>query len=159
MEAPARTKPTLARKVELIQRLRAGAMLFEAILFAAWQIWFLTRVQAPDVSPGLTEHQALGLITIVWVGVCLLMLGTTGVGLRRDSAIRSLLEDETTILHRGMALSAGFWAAMAAVVTITLYAEFRPVDVFHALHVILGFGVATPLARFGWLEWRAQADA
>lgn len=92
----------------------------------------------------------------VWVAVLLLLLATGG-GWLQKAEVRQLINDESTKAHRNAALATGFWAMALTALGLYLLSMFEPIGEQFPLHMVLTFGVASALIRFGKLE-RAAMD-
>ena len=88
----------------------------------------------------------------------LLVVLMTGGGLLRGAAMRAMLNDETTRVHRADALGWGFVVAMLTGIMMYIIGS-ASIGERGAVHLIVSFGVATALLRFGLLERRAMRDA
>ena len=87
----------------------------------------------------------------------LLLLIGTGGGWLRSSAVRALMNDETTRAHRTRALALAFWNTMATGLVLYLLSLVKAFDPRDAIHVMMTVGIATALLSFGTLERRALA--
>ena len=142
-----------AGKVEIADRLarrRARILPVFAILFFVWQANFF--VMAPDA--GRLVDQLKISAWLVWV-LALLLLLATGGGLLRGSAVRALMNDESTRENRRTGYAYGFWAAVGSAILVYVIDMFDPVTAREGVHIVLTAGVATALFTFGLLERRA----
>ena len=87
--------------------------------------------------------------------VMLLVLAFGG-GLFRSKAVRALVNDETTQVHRGKGYEAGFLAMFAICIVLYFLSLYEPLGGREAIHLILSAGIAAALVRFGMLERRAD---
>jgi hypothetical protein len=92
------------------------------------------------------------------LSVMLLLALTTGGSWFRPKRVRDLLNDEVTRANRLDALRAGFIATMAAGIGAYVITMFEPVSGRDAIHLMMTFGIAAALVRFGQLERRAHRD-
>lgn len=133
-----------------------------ARMFAVLAVFFL-GLQAVYLSNGaLHENTPLARFKIgAWAvnaALLLIALATGGVFLQgRD--VRPLLNDETTLAHRRIAIAWGFWTMMATGFGLYFLSPFEEVTVREALHMVVTFGTAAPLLVFSYLERRAYRDA
>jgi protein-S-isoprenylcysteine O-methyltransferase Ste14 len=94
---------------------------------------------------------------IVWAAALLMFLAWGG-GLWRGKRIRALLNDETTLDHRRRALALGFWGAMGTAALVYGLSFYEPISARMAVRLVITFGVALALLRFGTLERKALKD-
>ncbi|MDB5676953.1 MAG: hypothetical protein JWM65_3935 [Sphingomonas bacterium] len=94
----------------------------------------------------------------VWA-FALLMFLAWGGSLFRGRQVRGLLNDESTIEHRRRAMATGFWAAIGTAFLVYGLTFIEPISGREATRLIVTFGVAFALLRFGALERRALRDA
>lgn len=142
-----------SEKIEYMQRRRTRMARAQAVLFLIWQTNFVFLPVNLD-APRLVDQVRLGAY-LFWAGVLMLFLATGG-GYFKSREVRALLNDESTVEHRRRALSAGFWAAMAAAVVCYLAAMFEPYPPIYAIHAVLSAGLFAALMVFARLERRAQ---
>ena len=128
---------------------RARAATVMAVVFVASQ-----GASFRDELP-LNRPQTLHLAAwTVWAAALLMFLAVGG-GLFRGARIRALLNDETTLDHRRRALAFGFWGAMGTAALIYVLTFFEPLSAREAVRLVVTYGVALALLRFGTLERRA----
>lgn len=94
---------------------------------------------------------------IVWAAALLLFLAAGG-GLLRGARMRALLNDETTIDHRKRAMALGFWGAIGTAALVYFLSFYEPISAREAARLIITFGIALALLRFGTLERKALKD-
>lgn len=94
---------------------------------------------------------------IVWAAALLLFL-VAGGGLLRGARMRALLNDETTIDHRKRAMALGFWGAIGTATLVYFLSFYEPISAREAARLIITFGIALALLRFGTLERKALKD-
>lgn len=87
--------------------------------------------------------------------VALLVLLATGGGWLRSAAVRALLNDEATRLHRTRAYATGFWAAMLCGIAAYLLAQLVEITAREAIHVVVTAGLSAALLSFAQQERRA----
>ena len=128
---------------------RARAATVMAVVFVASQ-----GASFRDELP-LNRPQTLHLAAwIVWAAALLMFLAVGG-GLFRGARIRALLNDETTLDHRRRALALGFWGAMGTAALIYGLSFFEPLSAREAVRLVVTYGIAIALLRFGMLERKA----
>jgi len=144
---------TISEKVEMLSRRRARALPTLAVIFLAQQASYFNM---PAQSDRTVDHVKIGAWLLLSV-VLLAGLGTGGAWFR-PREVRELVNDESTRAHRQGGLVYGFWAAMAAAITLYVVNMFELVSGRDAIHVILSAGIAVAMIRFGMLERRALKD-
>ena len=128
---------------------RARAATVMAVVFVASQ-----GASFRDELP-LNRPQTLHLAAwVVWAAALLMFLAVGG-GLFRGARIRALLNDETTLDHRRRALALGFWGAMGTAALIYGLSFFEPLSAREAVRLVVTYGIAIALLRFGMLERKA----
>jgi hypothetical protein len=140
----------LSAQAERLSERRARMLPILAIFYFAQQVSFFSQ----PVGDRLVDHFKVG----AWVmlsAVLLAALVTGGFWLRKPE-LRAMLNDETSVAHRADALRLGFIVAMISGILLYLLYSFVPVTGREAIHVIVSFGIAAALVRFGFLERRAQ---
>ena len=95
-----------------------------------------------------------------WLVLTIVLLAglATGGAWFRSRAVRQLVNDESTRVHRQTAYVYGFWAAMGTALGLYIVSMFEPVSGRDAVHIIVTVAVATALLNFGLLERRALRD-
>ena len=150
--------PSTTQRAERAQRLRVWVIVIETALFLASQIALLAFDHGSPRPWGTTAWAltATGLAASFSLGLAgALLTLLTGKGTFFDEAMQALWDDETTRSHRDAATAAGYWTVVPTIMTLQVYALFRPLSVISALHVLLIVGIGVPLLRFAQLEWRA----
>ncbi|MDQ2893689.1 MAG: hypothetical protein M3R64_11465 [Pseudomonadota bacterium] len=96
----------------------------------------------------------------LWAGLMLgaaLNLTPVARWLKPNSAITRMLDDESTRDRRGRATTAGFWAAFAASIVLTVVARYDAAMVaYDAVRVIGTAAMMATLIAFATLELRAN---
>lgn len=96
-----------------------------------------------------------------WIALALVVLAglLTGGFWFRSPEVRALLEDEVTCANRARALTLGFAVAIGAGIVLFALESFAPgsATTREAIHIVVSFGLAAALLRFGYLERRALA--
>jgi hypothetical protein len=131
---------------------RARAATVMAVVFVTAQVGSFR-----DDLP-LNRPQTLHLAAwIVWAAALLMFLAVGG-GLFRGARIRALLNDETTIDHRKRAMALGFWGAIGTAILVYGLSFYEPISAREGARLIITFGIALALLRFGTLERKALKD-
>jgi hypothetical protein len=142
-------------QTDLVDRIawgRARAATVMAMVFVAAQ-----GASFRDELP-LNRPQTLHLAAwIVWAAALLMFLAWGG-GLLRGKRVRALLNDETTLDHRRRALALGFWGAMGTAAFVYGLSFYEPLTAREAVRLVVTFGIALALLRFGTLERKALKD-
>jgi hypothetical protein len=144
---------TASESADAISWRRARALPALAVIFLAQQASYLNM---PAHSDRPVDHLKIGAWLVLSV-VLLAALATNGAWFQ-PRAVRELINDESTRAHRQASLVYGFWAAMAAALTLYVINMFELVSGRDAIHVILSAGITAALIRFGFLERRALKD-
>jgi len=111
-----------------------------------------------DDAP-LNRPQTLHLaVWLCWVAVLLALLATGGA-LLRGKRMRALLNDETTRDHQLRAMAWGFWSAILVALAIYVLSFFSEVSGREGVRLVITFGIALALIRFGALEKKALKEA
>ncbi|MGI4733119.1 MAG: hypothetical protein ACRYGI_19665 [Janthinobacterium lividum] len=93
-----------------------------------------------------------------WVLACVVValhLTPVGTALNRSRVVTSLLNDESVRQHRLMSFTAGFWAAIASALAISVVTTFVPFAPMTAAQIIASAGLSAALISFATLERRA----
>ncbi len=142
-----------AERAETLSWRRARALPFLAIIFLLQQTTYFTGGGAGDRTVDHVHIAAWLVLSIV-----LLLALATGGGWIYPRAVRDLANDEATRAHRDDAFRVAFLVSMAGCVLLYLVSFYEPVTGRDALHLIMTFGIAAALLRFGFLERRALKD-
>ena len=86
--------------------------------------------------------------------VILLALATGGFWFK-PARVRALMDDEVTRAHRTDAFRIGFVVTMLGGTALYVVTLFEPIGRGEAIHLLMTFGLAAALLRFGYLERRA----
>lgn len=145
---------SMSEKAEQLSRRRARALPVLGIIFLAQQASFLSM-------PGDASRPVDHLKISAWLVLTIVLLAglATGGAWFRPRAVRELVNDESTRVHRQLAYVYGFWAAMGTALGIYVVNMFEVVSGRDAVHIIVTVAVATALLNFGMLERRALRDA
>jgi hypothetical protein len=144
---------SISESAEHLSKRRARALPVLGIVFLAQQASFLSM---PAESARPVDHLKIG----AWLVLSIVLLAglATGGAWFRPSAVRALLNDESTRAHRQTGYVYGFWAAMGTALGLYVVSMFEPVTGRDAVHIIVTVAVATALLNFGMLERRALRD-
>jgi len=140
---------------ERLGRKRARLLPFFAILFLAQQASYFSGPNADTGRP--VDHIRVAAWLVM--SIVLLLVLATGGGWFRSRAVRALMNDEATQVHRTEAFRFGFFAAMTACVGLYVLDLFEPLGGRDVIHLVMSCGIAATLIRFGTLERRAYRDA
>jgi hypothetical protein len=146
----------MSEQSDLAERLARG----RARVATAMAVIFVTSQGASfrDDVP-LNRPQTVHLAAWTVWAIALLVFLAWGGGLLRGRQVRGILNDETTVDHRRRAIALGFWGAMGTAFLVYGLTFIEPVSGREATRLIVTFGVAFALLRFGALERRALRDA
>ena len=142
-----------AERAEALSKRRARALPILAIVFLLQQTTYFTGGGAGDRTV-VHVHIAAWLV----LSVVLLLALATGGGWIYPKAVRDLANDEATRAHRDEAFRVGFFVSMATCVALYVVSLYELLTGRDALHIIMTFGIAAALLRFGLLERRALKD-
>jgi hypothetical protein len=144
---------SISEEAERLSRRRARALPFLGIVFLAQQASFLSM---PEHAGRPVDHLKIS----AWLVLTIVLLAglATGGAWFRSRAVRQLVNDESTRVHRQTAYVYGFWAAMGTALGLYIVNMFEPVSGRDAVHIIVTVAVATALLNFGLLERRALRD-
>lgn len=151
-----RNKPmSVAEKAEYLSKRRARMLPALAIIFLTQQASFFSQISGGEqVSAEGAKISAWLLLSVV----LLLGLATKGFWLERKE-VRDLVDDENTQANRNEAMRWGFLFAMASAIAVYVLTMLEAVTGREAVHIVLSFGIAAALLRWGVLEGRALRDA
>ncbi|MDB5692644.1 MAG: hypothetical protein JWO81_1707 [Alphaproteobacteria bacterium] len=141
-------------EAERLARFRAWIFLVEALLFVGMQIIFF---DSPAAERARLLNNSRVLAWIFWVVLLLAMMSIQG-GLRSNKAVRALLNDELTRMNRARAYAAGFWAAMAGALGLTIVQMWIEVTGREAVHIIVSAALGAALLTFALLDWRGRSS-
>jgi len=147
-----RPMTTVERADRLSQR-RARMLPVLAIVFLTQQATFFLQTSGTDLAVERVKMSAWLVLSIV-----LLAALTTKSFWLEPRAVRDLMEDENTRANRSEAMRWGFLFAMGAAIGVYVLGMFEAVTGREAVHIIMTFGIAAALLRWGILERRAHAN-
>ena len=145
---------SVSEKAEFLSKRRARMLPALAIIFLSQQVSFFSQLTDPG---RVSAEQAKVSAWLVLSVVLLLGLATKGFWLE-PKEVRDLVDDENTRANRNEAMRWGFLFAMGSAIGIYVLTMFELVTGREAVHVVLSFGIAAALLRWGILERRAHRD-
>ena len=145
---------SVSQRADYLSRKRARFLPILAIIYFSQQVTFLSALgNGPHRD---VDHFKIGAWVVLSV---LLLLGLTTKGFWFEKReVRDLIDDESTRANRLEAMRVGFIFACATALADYFIAEFQPLTVGEAAHLVLTFGRGAALIRFGVLERRAHRD-
>jgi len=151
-----RDKPvSVADKAEFLSRRRARMLPALAVIFLSQQATFFSQMTGGEhVSAEKAKISAWLILSVV----LLFGLATKGFWLE-PKEVRDLVDDENTRANRNEGMRWGFLFAMGSAIAIYVLTMFDVVTGREAVHIVLSFGIAAALLRWGVLERRAHRDA
>ena len=151
-----RDKPvSVADKAEFLSRRRARMLPALAVIFLSQQATFFSQMSGGEhVSAEKAKISAWLILSVV----LLFGLATKGFWLE-PKEVRDLVDDENTRANRNEGMRWGFLFAMGSAIAIYVLTMFDVVTGREAVHIVLSFGIAAALLRWGVLERRAHRDA
>ena len=151
-----RDKPvSVADKAEFLSKRRARMLPALAVIFLSQQATFFSQMSGGEhVSAEKAKISAWLVLSVV----LLFGLATKGFWLE-PKEVRDLVDDENTRANRNEGMRWGFLFAMGSAIAIYVLTMFDVVTGREAVHIVLSFGIAAALLRWGVLERRAHRDA
>ncbi len=146
---------SISERADYLSRRRARTLPFLAIIYFTQQVSFLSALG--DGPSRDADHFKIGAWVVLSI-VLLAALATKGFWLQ-PRAVRDLIDDEGTRANRLDAMRIGFLFACCTALAAYFIAQFQPLTVGEAAHLVLTFGLGAALIRFGMLERRAHRDA
>ncbi|MFL6785775.1 MAG: hypothetical protein ACJ8EH_01125 [Sphingomicrobium sp.] len=145
---------TIAERAEYLSKRRARMLPALAVIFLSQQITFFSQMAGP--GPHSAERAKIAAWLVLSV-VLLAALASKGFWLQ-PREVRELIDDENTRANRNEAMRWGFLFAMGSAIAIYVLTMFDTVTGREAVHIIMTFGLAAALIRWGVLERRAYKD-
>ncbi|MFL6731906.1 MAG: hypothetical protein ACJ8EP_06130 [Sphingomicrobium sp.] len=145
---------TIAERAEYLSKRRARMLPALAVIFLSQQITFFSQMAGP--GPHSAERAKIAAWLVLSV-VLLAALASKGFWLQ-PREVRELIDDENTRANRNEAMRWGFLFAMGSAIAIYVLTMFDVVTGREAVHIIMTFGLAAALIRWGVLERRAYKD-
>jgi hypothetical protein len=145
---------SISERADFLSRRRARTLPALAVIYFAQQATFISALG--NGSHRDVDHLKIG----AWVVLSLVLLAalaTKGFWFQ-PREVRDLIDDESTRANRLDSMRVGFLFACAAALAAYFLAEFEPLSVGEAAHLVLTFGIGAALVRFGVLERRAHKD-
>jgi hypothetical protein len=130
----------VSRARSLIMAIAAVVLLIQAVLGVGDEIESMTP---------LLRHASWGIMILFW-----LVILATGGWLRLARSVRSLINDEVAIAHRGAALQTGFWTAMLLALFLYFASLYWTISLRDGLRILTDVTIAAALIRYAWLELR-----
>jgi len=146
---------SVAQKADYLSRRRARMLPALAIIFLSQQASFFSQMSG---SGHVSAEKAKISAWLVLSVVLLFGLATKGFWLERKE-VRDLIDDENTRANRNEAMRWGFLFAMGSAIAVYILTMFELVTGREAIHIVMSFGIAAALLRWGMLERRAHRDA
>ena len=151
---PGPSTPT-AEQIERLQRRRTRLTIVQAILFVFWQSNFFLIPH--DFGSDRAVDRFKLVAYLVWA-ILLLVFIATGGNWWQPQAVRAVLNDETTTVHRYRAMEVGFLVSVIAAMGCEAATLFMAVPARAAVHIVMTAGIGSALFAFAALERRAQSD-
>jgi len=146
---------TVAEKAEYLSKRRARMLPALAVIFLSQQASFFSQMsEGGHVSAEKAKISAW----LVLSALLLLGLATKGFWFEKKK-VRDLIDDENTRANRGEAMRWGFLFAMGTAIAVYVLTMFDTVTGREAVHMVMSFGIAAAILRWGFLERRAHRDA
>ena len=150
-----RNKPmSVADRAEYLSNRRARMLPALAIIFLSQQVTFFSQMSGEHVSAETAKISAWLVLSVL----LLFGLATKGFWLA-PREVRDLVDDENTRANRNEAMRWGFLFAMGSAIAVYVVTMFEAVTGREAVHIVMSFGIAAALMRWGVLEKRAHRDA
>ena len=146
---------SVAEKADFLSKRRARMLPALAVIFLSQQASFFSQMTGAE---HISAEKAKITAWLVLSVVLLLGLSTKGFWLE-SKEVRNLVDDENTRANRNEAMRWGFLFAMASAIGIYVLTMFDTVAGREAVHIVMSFGIAAALLRWGILEKRAHRDA
>jgi uncharacterized membrane protein len=146
------TPLTVAEKAEYLSRRRARMLPALAVIFLSQQASFFSQMSG---SGHVSAEKAKISAWLVLSVLLLFGLATKGFWLE-PKEVRDLIDDENTRANRNEAMRWGFLFAMGSAIAVYVLTMFDTVTGRDAVHIVMSFGIAAALLRWGLLEKRAH---
>ena len=146
---------SVAEKADFLSKRRARMLPALAVIFLSQQASFFSQMTGAE---HISAEKAKITAWLVLSVVLLLGLSTKGFWLE-SKEVRNLVDDENTRANRNEAMRWGFLFAMVSAIGIYVLTMFDTVTGREAVHIVMSFGIAAALLRWGILEKRAHRDA
>jgi len=146
---------SVAAKAESLSKRRARMLPALAVIFLSQQASFFSQMSGGE---HVSAEKAKISAWLVLSAVMLFALATKGFWFE-PREVRDLVDDENTRANRNEAMRWGFLFAMAAAIGVYILTMFDIVTGREATHIIMSFGIAAAILRWGVLERRAHRSA
>jgi len=143
---------SVSEKAEFLSKRRARMLPALAIIFLSQQATFFSQMSGGE---HLSAEKAKISAWLVLSVLMLFGLATKGFWLE-PKEVRNLIDDENTRANRNEAMRWGFLFGMGAAIAVYVLTMFEAVTGREAVHIVLSFGIAAALLRWGVLERRAH---
>jgi hypothetical protein len=144
---------SVSEQAERLSRRRAKMLPVLAIFLLIQQTTAFTSQHDPLRTVDHVKIAAWLVLSIVMIVV----LFTGGFWLR-PKAVRAVINDEATRSHQLHAIAFGYLFSMGAAIALYFLSLFEPLSGREAVHVVMTFGIAAALIRWGVLERRADRN-
>ena len=144
---------SVAEQAEYLSKRRARMLPALAVIFLSQQVTYFTTVRDAGSAPTVKISAWLVLSIVL-----LAALVTKGFWFH-SKEVRDLIDDENTRANRGEAMRWGFLFAMGTAIAVYVLTMFDTVTGREAVHMVMSFGIAAAILRWGFLERRAHRDA
>jgi len=145
---------SVAEKAEYLSKRRARMLPALTIIFVSQQATFFSQMSAGQHVSAETAKISAWLVLST-----LLLFGLASKGFWLEPrAVRDLVDDENTRANRNEAMRWGFLFGMGSAIAVYVLTMFELVTGREAVHIVLSFGIAAALLRWGILENRAHRD-
>jgi uncharacterized membrane protein len=145
----------VAEKAEYLSQRRARILPALAVIFLSQQASFFSQMSG---SGHVSAEKAKISAWLVLSALLLLGLATKGFWFEKKE-VRDLIDDENTRANRTEAMRWGFLFAMGTAIAVYILTMFDTVTGREAVHMVMSFGIAAAILRWGFLERRAHKDA
>jgi uncharacterized membrane protein len=145
----------VAEKAEYLSQRRARILPALAVIFLSQQASFFSQMSG---SGHVSAEKAKISAWLVLSALLLLGLATKGFWFEKKE-VRDLIDDENTRANRTEAMRWGFLFAMGTAIAVYILTMFDTVTGREAVHMVMSFGIAAAILRWGFLERRAHEDA
>ncbi len=151
-----RNRPmNVAEKAEWLSKRRARMLPLLAVIFLSQQATFFSQMSGGEhVSAEKAKISAWLVLSVVM----LFALATKGFWLE-PKEVRDLVDDENTRANRNEAMRWGFLFSMGTAIGVYILTMLDTVTGREATHIIMSFGIAAAILRWGVLERRAHRSA
>jgi uncharacterized membrane protein len=151
-----RNRPmSVAAKAEYLSKRRARMLPALAVIFLSQQASFFSQMSGGE---HISAEKAKISAWLVLSAVMLFALATKGFWFE-PREVRDLIDDENTRANRNEGMRWGFLFAMGSAIGVYILTMFDTVTGREATHIIMSFGIAAAILRWGVLERGAHRSA